>query len=128
MNHITLIGRLTKDPEQRSTQTGKTVTSFSLAVNRFGGEHADFFRCQAWEKTGQIVYLYCHKGDKLAVEGRIQFGKYTDRNGNERDTADVIVSNVELLESKKKEEAPAPKADNGFIEVPDIGEDELPFH
>jgi single-strand DNA-binding protein len=111
MNHIVIMGRLTRDPELRRTQDGTPVASFSLAVDRGvapkdGGERkTDFFDVTAWRNTGEFVSKYFVKGQMCAVVGRIEFEDWTDRDGNKRRSAKVIAQNVYFTESKKSREA-----------------------
>lgn len=101
MNAIIIKGRLTRDPEMRNTQTGKSVTNFSVAVNRrFQKDKADFFNVTAWEKTGEFVNKYFRKGQEIAVQGEMQSRDYTDHDGNKRNAWDLIASNVEFCGSK----------------------------
>lgn len=105
MNTITLLGRLTKNPEARYTSTGKAVTLFTLAVNRpyanaDGQREADFINCQAWGKTAEVVGNHVSKGDRLLVEGRLQIRSYTDKEGVKRYATEVIVNRVEFIERK----------------------------
>lgn len=106
MNTITLLGRLTKNPEARYTSTGKAVTLFTLAVNRpytsDGQREADFISCQAWEKTAEVVGNHVSKGDRLLVEGRLQIRSYTDKEGVKRYATEVVVNRVEFIEPKHK--------------------------
>lgn len=150
LNHITLMGRLTRDPELRHTQNGTAVASFSLAVDRDfqsreGGEkQTDFIDCVAWRQTGEFVSKYFTKGQMAAVSGRLQIRDWTDREGGKRRSAEVIVDNVYFADSKKSREeggsyrpadtAPAAAFDNyssssggsAFAELDD-DDGELPF-
>lgn len=129
MNKVILIGRLTADPEVRSTTDGKAVASYTLAVDRRvarnnGQNTADFIRCVAWEKRAEFAEKYLKKGTKIAVSGRIQTGSYTDKDGKKVYTTDVVIEEQEFAE-KKADSAPAP-APTDFVSVPDdLGE--LPF-
>ena len=104
MNKVILIGRLVADPEIRYTQSGKAVASYRLAVDRpfkqDGQQEADFINCVAWGKTGEFAGNYLRKGTKIAVEGRIQTGSYTNRDGQKVYTTEVIVEDQEFAESK----------------------------
>lgn len=107
MNTITLLGRLTKNPEARYTSTGKAVTLFTLAVNRLysnsdGQREADFINCQTWGKTAEVVGNHVSKGDRLLVEGRLQIRSYTDKEGTKRYVTEVVVGRVEFIENKNK--------------------------
>lgn len=106
MNKVILMGRLTRDPETR--RAGETtVTRFSIAVDRRykqdGGQTADFPSIVAFGKTAEFISKYFHKGMKIALEGRIQTGDYTDKDGVKHYTTDVIAEAVEFAESKKEE-------------------------
>lgn len=124
MNKVTLIGRMVRDAEIRTTNSGKMVARFTLAVNR-RGEGADFISCNAWDKTAELLEKYTHKSDRIGIAGRIQTGSYTDKNGNKVYTTDVIADEIEFLEKKQDT---APKTDeNGFMSIPDGINEELPF-
>jgi single-strand DNA-binding protein len=114
MNHVILIGRLTKDAVSKQTQTGKGVTSFTLAVNR-NKDEVDFINCVAWEKTADIVTRYTRKGSQIAVEGRINTRSYDDKDKKKVYVTEVVVSNVQLLD-----------ADLDIKDLPPLGDD-LPF-
>ena len=107
LNHIVLMGRLTRDPELRYTQSQTPVASFSLAVDRdFGrGEEkqTDFIDCVAWRQIGEFVSKYFQKGSMAVVSGRLQIRDWTDRDGNKRRSAEVVVDNVYFGESKRRE-------------------------
>ena len=107
LNHITIMGRLTRDPELRRTGTGTAVASFTLAVDRDfagrdGGEReTDFIDCVAWRQTGEFVSKYFTKGRMAVVSGRLQIRNWTDKEGNKRRTAEVIAENVYFGDSKR---------------------------
>ena len=109
LNHITIMGRLTRDPELRRTGTGVAVASFTLAVDRDfaskeGGEkETDFIDCVAWRQTGEFVSKYFTKGSMAVVSGRLQIRSWTDKDGNKRRTAEVVADNVYFGDSKKSE-------------------------
>ena len=107
LNHIVLMGRLTRDPELRYTQSQTPVASFSLAVDRDYGrgeeKQTDFIDCVAWRQTGEFVSKYFQKGSMAVVSGRLQIRDWTDRNGNKRRSAEVVVDNVYFGESKRRE-------------------------
>ena len=140
LNHITIMGRLTRDPEMRSTQSGVAVASFTLAVDRdFGGKdggekQTDFIDCTAWRHTAEFVSKYFSKGRMAVVSGRLQIDNYTDNDGNKRRSAKVIADNIYFGDSKKdgatsgqSDEAssftPAP---SDFVPV-NVDDGELPF-
>ena len=140
LNHITLMGRLVRDPELRKTTTNKSVASFSIAVDRdakskeTGDRETDFIDIVAWNKTGEFVAQYCTKGSLVAVDGRLQMRDWTDKDGNKRRAAEVIANNVYFAESKKggnttPNEAPASnaQASNDQYAQIDPDEGELPF-
>ena len=122
LNNISLIGRLTADPELRTTPTGSSVISFCLAVQRDyvkqGEERqADFIDCVAWNQTAEIISRFMHKGSSLAVTGRLQTRVYEDREGNKRKVSEVNVQNVSFID-KKSEPMDEPIASD---------DDDLPF-
>lgn len=101
INRAVVCGRLVRDPELRRTQNGTPVTSFTLAVNRTFGEHeADFLNCVAWNKTAEIVELYCKKGNLVGVDGRLQSRSYQDNQGNNRTVVEIIADQVQFMQSK----------------------------
>ena len=132
MNKVLLSGRLTADPEIRSTQDGMAVGTYTLAVDRpFARQEqkTDFIRCQVWEKKAEFAEKYLRKGIKLIVTGRIQTGSYTNRDGQKVYTTDVVVEDQEFAESKKQEETQQtakPVPADGFVPVPDTAD--LPFN
>ena len=126
MNRVILIGRLTRDPEARTSQGGEPVARFTLAVDRRGRERAaDFIGCVAFGKTAESVGQYLRKGSRVGVCGRIQTGSY-ERDGRKVYTTDVIADEVEFLEIRGVAEAAPeqPAQGGGFTEVED---DDLPF-
>lgn len=127
MNNVQLIGRLTKDPEIRYTQSQTAVVSFTLAVDRRfkkdGEQTADFISCKAWNKRAEFVSKYFTKGKRMAVSGRIETGSYEGKNGRVY-TTEVIADNVEFVDSK--EEKPEPTPDD-WLPVPENIQEELPF-
>ena len=108
LNHITIMGRLVRDPELRRTGSGVAVTSFTVAVDRDfnpkdGGEkETDFIDCVAWRAAGEFVSKYFKKGSMIVVSGRLQIRNWTDKEGNKRRTAEVIADNVYFGDSKKE--------------------------
>ena len=99
LNHITIMGRLTRDPELRTTGTGIAVASFSVAVDRdfpdkaTGQRETDFIDCVAWRHTGEFVSRNFKKGSQIVVSGRLQIRKWTDKDGNKRSSAEVVADN-----------------------------------
>lgn len=104
MNRVVLIGRLTKDPELRQSQGGKSFCSFTLAVDRRkteGQQEADFIRCKAFGKTAGVIERFTRKGSLIGVEGRIQTGSYENQQGQKVFTTDVVAELITLLEKKQ---------------------------
>ena len=133
-------GRLTADPELKTTQSGISVTSFSVAVNRpyrTGEEQqTDFINVVAWRKTAEFIAKYFKKGNMIGIEGSIQTRKYTDKNGNNRTAFEVVVNNAQFVESKRDSaasqggEQPASFSNAGaddFSDLSDVSDDDLPF-
>ena len=149
LNHIVIMGRLTRDPELRYTQSQTPVASFTLAVDRdFGGrdggeKQTDFIDCVAWRSTAEFVSKYFQKGSMAVASGRLQLRDWTDRDGNKRRSAEVVVDNMYFGESRRRDNSdggyepprggsyeaprsvnPAPSA---FTEEMDADDGELPF-
>lgn len=123
LNHIVLMGRLTRDPELRHTGSGLAVASFSLAVDRdfksqSGEKETDFIDIVAWRSTAEFVSKYFTKGRMAVVEGRLQLRDWTDRDGNKRRTAEVIADNVYFGDSKRDAEAGGYAAPSGGFGAP----------
>ena len=137
LNHITIMGRLTRNPELRRTGTGVAVTSFTVAVDRdFSKEtekETDFIDCVAWRNTGEFVSKYFKKGSMAVVSGRLQIRSWTDKDGNKRRTAEVVADNVYFGESKSAaantETSPALYGTSGMPEFTMLDDDDsqLPF-
>lgn len=134
MNKTLLIGRTTKDPDIRYTQSEQpmTIARFNLAVDRRfkkeGEQSADFISCVAFGKTAEFIEKYVFKGTKIAVEGRIQTGSYTNNDGNKVYTTDVVVEQVEFAGSKTDSKSAAKESNDDFMNVADGLDDEgLPF-
>ena len=137
LNTVIIMGRLTRDPEKRSTQSGVSVASFTLAVDRdYSGaeeKQTDFIDCTAWRHSAEFVSKYFAKGSMAIVKGRLQIDNYTDNDGNKRKSAKVIADNIYFGESKKNGgqnggqngEQIAP-ASAGFVPV-EVDDSELPF-
>lgn len=157
MNKVILMGRLTRDPDIRSSngETVTTVARFTLAVDRRfgrkeGEQNADFIGCVAFGRTAEFAERYLRQGIKVAVTGRIQTGSYTNRDGQKVYTTDVVLDDIEFAESKAASDAnrgsmgmgggyqptPAPSpmpspmgaAGDGFMNIPDGIDEELPFN
>ena len=107
LNHITLMGRLVRDPELRRTGSGVAVASFCVAVDRDfapkdGGERkADFIDCVAWRQTGEFISKYFTKGRMIVVDGRLEMRDWTDKEGNKRTSAEIVVANAYFGDSKR---------------------------
>jgi len=139
MNKITLIGNLTRDPEVRSTSSGVTVCTFTIAVNRrfanqSGERQTDFFRINAWRQLGDTCARYLAKGRKVAVVGELQARTYEAKDGTTRMSLDVSADEVEFLTPKAADEnnsgysAPRPQAPaQDLAGFTDINSDDLPF-
>ena len=137
LNTVIIMGRLTRDPEKRTTQSGVSVASFTLAVDRdYSGaeeKQTDFIDCTAWRHSAEFVSKYFAKGSMAIVKGRLQIDNYTDNDGNKRKSAKVIADNIYFGESKKNGgqnggqngEQIAP-ASAGFVPV-EVDDGELPF-
>ena len=104
MNHWVGIGRFVRDPNVKYTQSGKACAKFTLAIDRRksgdGNPQADFISCVAWEKTAEIISQYVSKGQKIAVEGRIQTRSYEANDGTKRYVTEVVVQSMEFCDSK----------------------------
>ncbi len=140
-NLVVLTGRLTADPELKTTPNGIPVTSFSIAVNRNyrAGEEqqTDFINIVAWRQRAEFITKYFKKGSMIGIEGAIQTRKYTDKNGNNRTAVEVVVNNVQFVESKRDgSAAPAQNSEpasfsnasvSDFAEIDGGMDDDLPF-
>ncbi len=110
LNHIIVMGRLTRDPELRRTGSGVAVASFTVAVDRdfgnreSGEKETDFIDCVAWRQTGEFVSKYFTKGRMAVVSGRLQIRNWTDKEGNKRRTAEIVADNVYFGDSKREGE------------------------
>ena len=126
MNVVVMMGRMTRDAEVRYTND-KAVANFAIAVDkRFKKDEADFFECVAWGKTAEFIEKYLGKGRKVAVTGRLENDKWTDREGNNRVTTKIICDTVDFADAKPEGRPEAP--DDGFIDVPKGIDEELPFN
>ena len=144
-NLVVLTGRLTADPELKTTQSNVSVASFCIAVQRRykSGEEpiTDFINIVAWRNTAEFVAKYFKKGNMIGIEGSIQTRKYTDKNGNNRTAFEVVANNIQFVESKRDSasagNAPAGDSEptrsysnagsNDFAELGDMSDDDLPF-
>lgn len=139
LNKIFIMGRLTRDPELRTTNSGTSVSSFSLAVDRNykgadGEKETDFIDCVAWRQTGEFAAKYFTKGRMAVVEGRLQIRPWTDKEGNNRRSAEVIVDNMYFGDSKRDGDTGGARPASGPVNVSandwqEVDEDEgdLPF-
>lgn len=128
MNKVVLMGRPTKDPEVRYTQkqdgSQMAIARFTLAVDRRGRDsETDFITCVAFGKLGEFAEKYISKGRKYAIVGRIQTGSYTNKDGAKVYTTEVMVDECEFCDSKPQEQ----KTEQGFMDIPDGIEENLPF-
>ena len=147
MNKVILMGRLTRDPEVRYSQSNSgdgqmAIARYTLAVDRRRGRNsdneqsADFISCVAFGRSGEFAEKYLHQGTKIVVTGRIQTGSYTNKDGQRVYTTDVVVEEQEFAESKgsgsgsSQQNVPQQSPDvgpDGFMNIPDGIEEELPF-
>lgn len=129
MNHVILMGRLTRDPELRRTNSGTAVTSFTLAVDTRASKetHTDFIDIVTWKGTAEFVSNYFSKGQLAAVHGRLQLREWTDKDGNKRKTAEVVADNVYFAESKKSRNETAEDYHEPDFEETDGDDGDLPF-
>lgn len=128
LNRYICIGRLCAAPELKTTQTGKPVTSFALAVNRprrseDGTSDADFIDCVAWDDLASFICKYFTKGSQMAIEGRLQTRTYTTRSGEKRKVTEVVIERAHFTGKKEEQEAETPAP----AELQDITDDQLPF-
>lgn len=126
MNRVTLIGRLTKDPELRQSQGGKSFCSFTLAVDRQvkkdSQQSADFIRCKAFGKGAENLARYMSKGQLIAVSGSISTGSYKDKDGKTVYTTDVLANGIQFLESRKsRTDGYQPQQPYGYHPQPEQG-------
>lgn len=142
INRIVLTGRLTKDPEPRTTKTGKTYVSFALAVDRSrkveGQPEADFIQCVAWNRQAEAMAQYLHRGSLIGIDGRLQTRSYDNKQGQRVYITEVLVESFTFLESRNQSQPTPPKASpessNGYyrtdtsdVETIGIEGDDLPF-
>lgn len=130
MNVVAIMGRLTADPETRYTQDGMAIAKYTVAVDKPTKEQgADFIPCTAFGKSAEVAEKYFRKGMRVAVNGALQTGSYTNKDGKKVYTWCVAVARHEFAEDKKdRAEAPREEAEEGFLSVPgDLLAEELPF-
>lgn len=142
LNKAIIMGRLTKDPELRYTQSGKPVASITLAVDRGfktqdGSRATDFIPVVAWDKRAELLHNYFAKGRMAIVEGRLQVRDYTDNDGNKRKVTEIVADSIYFGDSKKDDGAPRntqaparqpqPPQKEQFAEIDDLDDGDLPF-
>lgn len=136
MNNVSLIGRLTADPELKHTQSGISYSRFSIAVDRQYSKdkekEADFINIVAWKGTAEFVCKYFTRGQRIGITGRIQTGSYTDQNGNKRSSFDVVANDVEFVERKQStyignNDVPDQNDSNTNSLVQALNDEDLPF-
>ncbi len=122
INQVILMGRLTRDPETRTTPSGKTITSFSLAVDRAGQDDAaDFFDVTAWEKLGELVNQYLSKGRRCLVQGRLRQDSWDDKEtGKKRSKVEVVATDVTFLDGPSGDGGSAPSQNNSSKKTDDV--------
>ena len=121
MNKALLVGRITTKPELRTTSSGIPFTRFSVAINRpftnNGERTADFINILVWRKQAENVCNFLDKGSQVAIEGRIQTGNYTDKDGNNRNSFEVVADNVQFLDSKSQRNSDVSMSSNEGIDI-----------
>ena len=124
-NSINLVGRLTRDPELKKTSSGKSITTFTLAVDRHskGAKKTDFINCDAWERTAEIVTQYAHKGEMLGVNGSLQIDTRETQDGTKKTYAKVLVSDV-LLIGARQTINPSSQSETFDNELENVAEDD----
>ncbi len=132
MNHIILMGRLTKDPDVSYANSGTTIGRFTIAIDRRfkreGQPEADFFNCTTFGKQAEFVEKYLKKGTKILLSGELQNNNYTDKDGVAHYSVNVIVNEIEFAESKKAQtENNSETGNKDFMNIPEGLEEELPF-
>ena len=136
INRVILVGRLTKDVELKTTTSGISVCSFTLAVNRRASKNsnqptADFINCVAYKNTAELMNTYLHKGSQIGVEGRIQTRNYQDQTGRTVYVTEVIADSVTFLETKSQANSYGNTATDyvepEIVDVLDVENDDLPF-
>lgn len=133
INRVVLLGNMTRDPELRRTGNGKAVTNFTLALNRYNNDEADFVDCVCWERIAENTAQYCYKGSKVAVEGSIQTGSYVDKDGHNRKTVNVLCNRVEFINTNNSNNNLQPQINNNYNNLNDpinsyeLQEDDIVF-
>ncbi|MBN2403513.1 MAG: single-stranded DNA-binding protein [Spirochaetes bacterium] len=131
LNRVTIIGRLTRDPELKYIQSGTAVTNFSIANNRNyttnsgeKKEEVSYFDCIAWGKMGEILAEYCKKGRRIALEGRLQQRRWEDQEGNKKSKIEIVTDNIQFLDGKPSDQAVSGLTSEGSQQP---GSNENPF-
>lgn len=126
LNHVTIMGRLTQDPELRRTTTDKAVVSFNIACDKPGKDKgASFIPCVAWEKTGEFINAYFSKGNAILLEGRMESRQYETKDGQKRTVIELVVSQAHFCGEKKEKEEPSFAMDREPSRFNTLSEDEL---
>jgi len=128
MNNVSLVGRITKDPELRTTGSGNVTTTITVAINRrftnqAGEREADFIQCVVWNKQAENVCKYCSKGSLVGVSGRIQTRNYDGKDGNKVYVTEVVAENVTFLDNKNKGSDIVDEPNVDHVETSDVSED-----
>lgn len=132
MNVVVIMGRLTKDPELKTTNNGISVTSFTVAVNRsYSKENqTDFINCVAWRNNAEFITKYFGKGQMIAIKGELHQRTFTDKDGNKRTTYDVVVTSADFCGNREQSKEPDidyQNADTSEFEKISMGAEDLPF-
>ena len=130
LNRVTIIGRLTRDPELKQTKSGKAVTSFSIGNTTGWGdnEKSNFFTVVAWQKTAEIVCQYMKKGSKIGVDGRLQQRNWGDKDGKKRSAVEIVADNVQFLDSVSgQQKEPVASGQQPPADFNPFSDDDVPF-
>lgn len=128
MNLAILMGRLTRDPDISTSQNGTRIARYTIAIDRIGKDQgADFISCVAFNKSAEFAEKYLKKGTKIAIDGSIRTGSYTNKDNQKVYTTDVIVNRQEFAESKGEAKPAETKPEDGFMSIPGGIDDEIPF-
>lgn len=126
MNNVSISGNLTRDPELRSTNTGKQVANISMAIN-MGKDKTEYVNCVAWEKTAELIAQYCKKGDRFACTGELQTRSWDGEDGKKRYATEVVVRNFDFPPKSGGQDYSAHNQAKQNAYVPDEMEDSIPF-
>lgn len=130
LNLVVIMGRLTSQPELKTTQNGVSVSPFTVAVNRqYGEQQTDFIPCVAWRNTAEFITKYFGKGQSIVIQGSLQQRDFEDKQGNKRTAYEVVVSTADFCGKKENADEQAQKLDNEVdtSEFEDLSEQDLPF-